>query len=200
LNVREAAAVAAWLESGKAAHVMRDHPHHAPWPMLGGMWGIRGGVVPDMANKIAAWGKWAAKVDDMYFLKAVIWPLIADDCVQHGYGGEPFPPHGPCDEFVGKTHGTFKRKGSIAAGKRTRPKWWQFRAKKFEKARAAANRALAANPNDLIAWRKLGDVLLGLKQYQKAVACYERVLAFEPDDRAIADKYAAATTLLKQKR
>jgi len=108
LNTREAAAVEAWLASGKSAHVMRDHPHHVRWPMLGGMWGVRGGVIPDIEAKIRTWGRWSAKVDDMRFLASVIWPLIARDCVQHvrGYspfGGEPFPPHSPSDsDYVGQ--------------------------------------------------------------------------------------------------
>jgi Uncharacterised nucleotidyltransferase/Tetratricopeptide repeat len=108
LNVREAAAVAAWLKSGKAGHVMRDYPHHLSWPMLGGMWGIRGGVVADIGTRIANWGRWGKKLDDQHFLKEVVWPLIANDCVQHtsGYsrwGGEPFPAHGPCDsDYVGQ--------------------------------------------------------------------------------------------------
>ncbi|WP_376967552.1 hypothetical protein ABNQ39_35475 (plasmid) [Azospirillum sp. A26] len=68
LNVREAAAVEAWLASGKGAHVMRDHPHHLNWQMLGGMWGVRGGVIPDMKEKILAWNRWENKLDDMYFL------------------------------------------------------------------------------------------------------------------------------------
>jgi hypothetical protein len=108
LNTREAAAVEAWLASGKSAHVMRDHPHHAQWPMLGGMWGVRGRVIPDMESKIRTWGQWSDRGDDMRFLASVIWPLIAGDCVQHvrGYspfGGQSFPPHPPSDsDYVGQ--------------------------------------------------------------------------------------------------
>src|SRR5579862_5223255 len=110
LNVREAAAVAAWLESGKVGHVMRDYPQHLSWPMMAGMWGIRGDVITDMEDKIRNWGRWRNKYDDQFFLKDVVWPLIANDCVQHtsGYsrwGGEPFPPHGPSDcDYVGQPY------------------------------------------------------------------------------------------------
>jgi Uncharacterised nucleotidyltransferase len=118
LNSREAAAVAAWLASGKAGHVMRDHPQHLSWPMLGGMWGVRGGVIADMEDKIRNWGRWRKKYDDQYFLKDVVWPLIANDCVQHtsGYsrwGGEPFPPHGPsASDYVGQSYCEPGRRGS----------------------------------------------------------------------------------------
>src|SRR5262245_13643537 len=46
LNVREKAAVDEWIASGKGAHVMRDHPDHSIWPMLGGMWGLKKDAVP----------------------------------------------------------------------------------------------------------------------------------------------------------
>ena len=110
LNVREAAAVEEWLESGKAAHVMRDHPHHLKWPMLGGMWGIRGGVIPDMSRLINAWGRWEKKLDDMYFLGRVVWPIVKDNCIQHvrgasPWGGQSFPSHPPCEsDYVGQVY------------------------------------------------------------------------------------------------
>ncbi len=100
LNLREKAAVDAWMASGKRAHVMRDHPHHARWPMLGGMFGLRGGVIPDMPQRIAQWRTWAVNEDDQHFLAERIWPEIQGDCLQHcstpnAFGGEPFPPHPP---------------------------------------------------------------------------------------------------------
>ena len=39
-TAREAAAVAEWVASGRAVHVMRDHPWHGA-AMLGGTWGTR---------------------------------------------------------------------------------------------------------------------------------------------------------------
>jgi len=38
LNIREAAAVQEWEESGKEFHIMRDHPQHGAY-ICGGMWG-----------------------------------------------------------------------------------------------------------------------------------------------------------------
>ena len=51
VNPRERAAVDAWLASGKALHSMIDAPEHAGWPMQGGMWGIRGGVLRGMEQR-----------------------------------------------------------------------------------------------------------------------------------------------------
>jgi hypothetical protein len=40
LSRRESAAVAEWVESDKALHIMRDHPLHSQ-RIMGGMWGIK---------------------------------------------------------------------------------------------------------------------------------------------------------------
>jgi len=40
LTNRDAHAVNEWLQSGKAVHIMRDHPMHGE-PIMGGMWGCR---------------------------------------------------------------------------------------------------------------------------------------------------------------
>ena len=102
LNVREKAAVDAWIKSGKSLHIMRDHDHHRCWPMLGGMWGIRGGVFDDICWDIDNWPRQHVKLDDMFFLADKVLPKFKDDCLQHGYGGEPFPPHPEYKGFVGE--------------------------------------------------------------------------------------------------
>lgn len=101
LNVRERAAVDAWIDSGRDGHVIRDHEQHGVI-MLGGTWGIRGGLIPDMEAKIARWGQWQKHRDDQDFLAWNVWPHIRSSCLQHGYKGEPFPPHAPYDGYVGE--------------------------------------------------------------------------------------------------
>jgi hypothetical protein len=107
LNPREAAAVAHWLATGHRFHVMHDHPEHAGWPMLGGMWGVRGGVIADMELRIAAWGVWREKLDDMRFLAAQVWPEARRDLCHHSSlaqaaAAEKFPEHAPWRGFVGE--------------------------------------------------------------------------------------------------
>jgi hypothetical protein len=107
LNAREAAAVAEWLASGRRFHVMHDHADHAAWPMLGGMWGVRGGALPDMERRIAAWGVWHSKPDDMRFLTEHVWPEARLDLVHHSSiatsaPSVPFPIHAPWRGFVGE--------------------------------------------------------------------------------------------------
>ena len=112
LNPRERAAVDAWIASGKALHSMIDAPEHASWPMQGGMWGIRGGILGGMQARAEAWGLWRRKLDDMHFLKHCIWPLFAGEKKDHllhvgngavsPWGGVPFPQHTPWGGHVGQ--------------------------------------------------------------------------------------------------
>jgi hypothetical protein len=108
LNVREAAAVAEWVASGVAAHVMRDHPHHANWPMLGGMWGVRAAAIPDLVSLMAPWFGQINKMSDQRFLALNIWPRIVNNMVHHSSVptphpfARPFPPHPQYEGFVGQ--------------------------------------------------------------------------------------------------
>jgi hypothetical protein len=107
LNVREKAAVDAWIASGRPFHVMRDHLHHRNFPMLAGMWGCSGGSIPDIAERIARFSIGAVKHDDTKFLRSEIWPSIEDRCLVHSsvpepLGGEPFPAHAAYPGFVGE--------------------------------------------------------------------------------------------------
>ena len=52
---RERAAIEEFLESGKAFHIIRDHPMHNPTnfaPILGGMWGGLHRAVPDRKSVV----------------------------------------------------------------------------------------------------------------------------------------------------
>ena len=113
INVREAAAVAAWVKSGKSAHVMRDHAHHVSRPMLGGMFGLRSGVIPDLLQRISRWQPKHKEIADMLFLQSNVWPDIEDDALVHlglewpgAFAvGDPWPEHEPYDGFVGEQIG-----------------------------------------------------------------------------------------------
>ncbi len=108
-NVREKAAVNAWMTSGKTFHVMRDKaPDHCEWPLLGGMWGCKGGAIPDITAIIGNWKQYDAKLDDMKMLATAVWPRVLNDMKHHSSvptphpGAEPFPPHGEYKGYVGE--------------------------------------------------------------------------------------------------
>jgi hypothetical protein len=75
LSNREASVVKEWLRTGRAMHVMRDHPWHS-MPIMGGMWGLRGkhnlkilqDNVQDVLRSDNPYGA------DQEFLKRVIYP------------------------------------------------------------------------------------------------------------------------------
>lgn len=106
---RETAAVRAWEESGKAFHVMRDHPaHHAA--MLAGMWGctqegakrIRGQIPRVMQPS----GDYHEHYDQGWLARCV-WPEAVKDSLTHAsywtkfFGPtEPFPTPRKDQEFV----------------------------------------------------------------------------------------------------
>lgn len=97
VNAREAAAVRLWIESGKAFHVMRDWWTHTD-PILAGMWGGVGGVLPPLAPLIASYKPGVMETPnwDQWFLRDRIWPsirshaLVHDRCYHEGQS-QPFP-------------------------------------------------------------------------------------------------------------
>ena len=104
-SAKEAAAVAAWLASGKRAHVMHDHITHRV-VMLAGLWGARTDPALHMAARIRrllAQGPAAGYGGDQLFLMREIWPEICDDCLLHDsyynlFGAVPFPLMGRGDD------------------------------------------------------------------------------------------------------
>jgi GT2 family glycosyltransferase len=81
LSTREAVCVQAWLESGQDFHLIRDHCYHSQ-PMMGGMWGVRGGVLPSIGDWISEWEATGATYDQG-FLADWVYPLTVGRAVVH---------------------------------------------------------------------------------------------------------------------
>ncbi|MSP49681.1 MAG: tetratricopeptide repeat protein [Alphaproteobacteria bacterium] len=119
LGERERVAVEAWIRSGRDFHVMRDHPLNCEL-VLGGMWGGRAGVLPNMARQAASWvavdpQRLNTRYDDQRFLRFVVWPLIRERSLTHDafyrfLDAIDFPPGVPWTEetFVARTVSPFK--------------------------------------------------------------------------------------------
>jgi tetratricopeptide (TPR) repeat protein len=87
ITMKERWAVADWLQSGKAFHVMRDNPQHSEL-MLAGLWGAHRGNIGDMREKILACVQAGRKVgnyinQDQHFLRTEIWPLARNHVKIH---------------------------------------------------------------------------------------------------------------------
>jgi len=87
LGRRERAAVDEWLASDKLFHVMRDHPYHRKWPILGGMWGVRGGLLKNIEALLEAGFrhrfdeyKWGS---DQIFLGHTVHPQVRSHTLVH---------------------------------------------------------------------------------------------------------------------
>lgn len=109
LSDREVGAIKEWLSSDKKFHIMRDHPYHTV-PILGGMWGCRGGLLRDIkiSSLIDRWKKFSIKGCDQDFLGQVIYPYVRSTAMEHSefnlrFGGEikPFPTQRVDYEYVG---------------------------------------------------------------------------------------------------
>lgn len=107
LGEREKAAVDEWLASDRGFHIMRDHPWHGS-QILGGMWGVKKGVLSDMRALMRAWKQEDRWQTDQDFLNAVIYPRVVDNSMVHAqfFGIEPhvlpFPTRRQGFEFVGQ--------------------------------------------------------------------------------------------------
>jgi len=106
LNYREKSAVDEWLESNKGFHIMRDHPGHGT-EILGGMWGVKRGVLPNIKKQIDNYRKGEFWQVDQNFLREVIYPIVKKNSIIHdefhNYNNDkrPFPTTRKNKEFVG---------------------------------------------------------------------------------------------------
>jgi protein O-GlcNAc transferase len=103
LSEREKLAVDEWLTSDKGFHIMRDHPHHNT-AILGGMWGSKKGVVPQMKKLINEYIKGSFWQVDQNFLREKIYPLVKDNSLVHDefFEKKPFPKERNPLYFVGQ--------------------------------------------------------------------------------------------------
>lgn len=111
LNLREKACVDDWLNNTDYGFsVIRDHREHNV-PILGGTFGCKKGVLPNMKEMIDNWGSFYRKGLDQDMLRALAWPIVKDNHVAydelHGFSGKyakPFPYHPSIEplKFVGE--------------------------------------------------------------------------------------------------
>lgn len=107
LSLREKAAVDEWMASGELIHCMRDHPHHSV-PILGGMWGMKHGAIPDYAEILERFKKEDRLQTDQEFLAQYVFTATRrimqhdNGFFTHFWGGRPFPVPRQGLEFVGQ--------------------------------------------------------------------------------------------------
>ena len=82
LNLREKNAVDEWLNSDKDFHIMRDHPYHNVL-ILGGMWGVRNGILKNIVDLIKNYNKGDFWQVDQNFLSEQIYPIVVNTSFVH---------------------------------------------------------------------------------------------------------------------
>lgn len=106
LSWRERFAVDEWLDSDKDFHIMRDHPYHNT-EILGGMWGVRNGLLNNIKELIQDYTKGDFWQVDQNFLREKIYPLVFNNSFSHDsylnytYDSRKFPSERINREFVG---------------------------------------------------------------------------------------------------
>ncbi|MFA6246601.1 MAG: hypothetical protein WC615_06650 [Mucilaginibacter sp.] len=110
LSERECLAVNEWIAGDRAIHIMRDHPYHLdpvgniPHHILGGMWGIKGGIV-SMREMIDNYDAKQALVygSDQVFLNQ-IYRRFQNSATIHDefFSGSPFPVKRKGYRFIGE--------------------------------------------------------------------------------------------------
>lgn len=106
LTVREKMAVDEWLKSDKDFHIMRDHPYHAT-EILGGMWGVRNGLIKNIKTIIDDYVKDDFWQVDQNFLREKIYPLVVnysfihDSYLNYNSNSKKFPSERINKEFIG---------------------------------------------------------------------------------------------------
>lgn len=113
LSLREKMCVTEWESSNKPFHCMRDHPWHYGVKFLGGMWGCKTGVIPNISNLIEQYVKINPnfiKGIDQFFLQDMVWKYVKDNRIEHDSIRDPrhmnpdtkkFPVKRNNYEFVG---------------------------------------------------------------------------------------------------
>jgi hypothetical protein len=85
LSKRELRCVNEWIESDKKFSIIRDHYPHYDWPILGGMWGMKGKLDDEILSLMEKYAQNHAYAVDQVFLRDVIWPKANKDCIIHGF-------------------------------------------------------------------------------------------------------------------
>jgi len=79
LSDRDFALVSDWLQTHYAFHCIRDHPSHAGYSLLGGLWGGRPRQLRSFVSvpwRDMMMGYRTDYVQDMQFLSNAVWPLV----------------------------------------------------------------------------------------------------------------------------
>jgi|LakMenE18May11ns_1017448.scaffolds.fasta_scaffold9874538_2 hypothetical protein len=82
VSPREKDCVEAWLKSGKALHIMRDHPFHSNW-IMGGMWGVDAKAARPHISRILSKAQGIQVGEDQYLLAGELYRNLREETLVH---------------------------------------------------------------------------------------------------------------------
>lgn len=82
-TIREVSAINEWLLSDKKLHLIRDHEAHFGFPIMAGLFGIKGKLSQEVKNAMIAAMSNKAYLSDQIFLKDIVYPQLQDSCMIH---------------------------------------------------------------------------------------------------------------------
>ena len=83
---QEKEALDRWIDSDKKFLICKVGAVNSRWPIMGQLWGSKGGSIDNMEEKVKEYLKkngshwWI----DQEFLRDVVWPIAKEDCIQFG--------------------------------------------------------------------------------------------------------------------
>lgn len=109
LSLQEKMCVDEWISSGKSLHMIHAHPWHCT-PILGGLFGLKGGSFPLMKYIIDNWKEQSAYQIDQNLLRDKVWPKFShgdflnhDEFFGHLWKATPFPIKRDDGGFMGES-------------------------------------------------------------------------------------------------
>jgi hypothetical protein len=83
---REKKCIDEWIDSDKKFSIIRDHPRHFDFPIIGTLWGMKGIFPIEHLNSMREYQKTFEYVVDQIWLAKVVWPIAEKDCLIHQLG------------------------------------------------------------------------------------------------------------------
>jgi hypothetical protein len=84
LSLRERRIVDEWLLSDAKLCTIRDHAAHYEYPILAGMWGLKGGLTQECHDQILNYSNTHVYLQDQIYLQSHVWPLYTNDSMVRG--------------------------------------------------------------------------------------------------------------------
>lgn len=107
ISEREVRCINEWLQSDKKFSIIRDHERHYDWPILAGMWGVKGSLGDTVYEKMNDYVSRHFYTADQIFLKDVVWDIAKDDCFIHGFKEIEWMNNSRNKDFIGQGYNEY---------------------------------------------------------------------------------------------